>query len=311
MVLQKSSLDRIARNLSKSKFELGAVAIQFCYIFINLTVYFCFVSDLSKNRFSELPDEVTTFPFLERLHVYHNVIRSIPETISGLQCLSHLDLSRNQLVSLPREICHLPIQVESFVFVFCRSLAFQNEHFQVLIIANNRLTSLPDELGRMPCLTELDASCNQLTHLPPHLSDLQHLRSFLLRSNLLLCLPVDVTYLTLVRLDLRANRIASLPVELRLMKSLIDLLVDDNPLTSPPASVSDTIYFLQLSTFLFNCFNHSPPFSVNCFYLNRRDISSGKLNSDTRIEFFFLFFFYKYILHLTAIIIFGKLRNII
>lgn len=174
-------------------------------------------ADLSKNRFSELPDEVTTFPFLERLHVYHNVIRSIPETISGLQCLSHLDLSRNQLVSLPREICHLPLQV--------------------LIISNNRLTSLPDELGRMPCLTELDASCNQLTHLPPHLSDLQHLRSFLLRSNLLLCLPVDVTYLTLVRLDLRANRIASLPVELRLMKSLIDLLVDDNPLTSPPASL--------------------------------------------------------------------------
>lgn len=74
--------------------------------------YFCFVSDLSKNRFSELPDEVTTFPFLERLHAYHNVIRSIPETISGLQCLSHLDLSRNQLVSLPREICHLPLQVD-------------------------------------------------------------------------------------------------------------------------------------------------------------------------------------------------------
>lgn len=177
-----------------------------------------FFSDLSKNRFSELPEEVTTYPFLERLHAYHNVIRSIPDTISGLQCLSHLDLSRNQLSKLPRELCQLPLQV--------------------LVVSNNRLRELPDELGRMPCLTELDASCNQLTHLPPHMSDLAHLKSLLLRSNLLLSLPVDVTYLRLVRLDIRANRIPTLPVELRLMKTLIDLFVDDNPLTSPPASVS-------------------------------------------------------------------------
>ncbi|GLV37896.1 Leucine-rich-repeats and calponin homology domain protein [Carabus blaptoides fortunei] len=175
------------------------------------------IADLSKNRFSELPEEVTTYPFLERLHAYHNVIRSIPDTISGLQCLSHLDLSRNQLTKLPRELCQLPLQV--------------------LVVSNNRLRELPDELGRMPCLTELDASCNQLTHLPPHMSDLPHLKSLLLRSNLLLSLPVEVTYLRLVRLDIRANRIPTLPVELRLMKTLIDLFVDDNPLTSPPASL--------------------------------------------------------------------------
>lgn len=56
---------------------------------------------------------------------------------------------------------------------------------------------------------------------------------------MLLCLPVEVTFLRLVRLDIRANRISTLPVELRLMKTLIELFVDDNPLTSPPASVSN------------------------------------------------------------------------
>lgn len=76
-----------------------------------LTVRVSFIPDLSKNRFSELPEEVAEFVFLERLQCYHNAIRYIPDSISGLQCLNFLDLSRNQLTTLPREICQLPIQV--------------------------------------------------------------------------------------------------------------------------------------------------------------------------------------------------------
>lgn len=109
---------------------------------------------------------------------------------------------------------------------------------QILLVSNNRLTSLPDELGKMSHLAELDASCNQLTHLPPRMGELRRLQSLILRNNLLLCLPIEVTYLRLVRLDLTANRINTLPVELRDMTSLISLSVEDNPLTSPPASVS-------------------------------------------------------------------------
>lgn len=49
-------------------------------------------ADLSRNRFCELPDDVTGFPFLETLLMYHNTLRSIPETIRGLHSLSFLDL---------------------------------------------------------------------------------------------------------------------------------------------------------------------------------------------------------------------------
>ncbi|KAJ3656998.1 hypothetical protein Zmor_016034 [Zophobas morio] len=175
------------------------------------------IADLSKNRFSELPEEVTTFHFLERLHCYHNAIRYIPDSIVNLQCLIYVDLSRNQLNALPRELCQLPIKI--------------------LLVSNNNLTQLPDELNRMSQLTELDASCNQLTHLPPRMGDLRSLQSLVLRNNLLLAVPIEVTFLKLTRLDLRANRIGTLPIEIRDMGTLIDLLVEDNPLTSPPASL--------------------------------------------------------------------------
>ncbi|KOC68095.1 Leucine-rich repeat and calponin homology domain-containing protein 3 [Habropoda laboriosa] len=174
-------------------------------------------ADLSKNRFAELPEEVTEFPFLEKLHLYHNAIRIIPETVVMLQSLNYLDLSRNQLTSLPREICRLPLQT--------------------LLVAHNRLACLPDELGRMSALAELDAGCNEITSLPPRMGDLSRLRSLDLRSNMLVHLPIELTYLRLVKLDISGNRISVLPNEMRTMKSLVDFRLSDNPLTSPPASL--------------------------------------------------------------------------
>lgn len=49
-------------------------------------------TDLSRNRLCELPEDVTGFPFLETLLMYHNSLRSIPESIRGLHSLSFLDL---------------------------------------------------------------------------------------------------------------------------------------------------------------------------------------------------------------------------
>ncbi|XP_068974865.1 leucine-rich repeat and calponin homology domain-containing protein isoform X1 [Bombus flavifrons] len=175
------------------------------------------IADLSKNRFAELPEEVTEFLFLEKLHLYHNAIRIIPETVVMLQSLNYLDLSRNQLTSLPREICRLPLQT--------------------LLVAHNRLASLPDELGRMSALAELDAGCNEITNLPPRMGDLARLRSLDLRSNMIVHLPIELTYLRLVKLDISGNRISVLPNEMRKMKSLVDFRLSDNPLTSPPASL--------------------------------------------------------------------------
>ena len=67
--------------------------------------------DLSRNKFNEVPEDVTKLMFVEKLDFSNNVIRSIPDTINGLKSLTFLDLSRNQLSSLPRELCQLPIQV--------------------------------------------------------------------------------------------------------------------------------------------------------------------------------------------------------
>ncbi|XP_055376591.1 leucine-rich repeat and calponin homology domain-containing protein [Condylostylus longicornis] len=175
------------------------------------------IADLSRNKFCEWPEELTHFAFLETLLLYHNSIRSIPASVSGLFSLTYLDLRSNQLVSLPREICFLPLQV--------------------LLISNNKLTNLPEELGRMEKLTDLDASCNQIMNLPLRIGDLRSLKSLSLRSNNLSYFPREITLLTLVSLDVSNNKISSLPLEVRHMNTLVEFYLENNPLTFPPANL--------------------------------------------------------------------------
>jgi len=176
------------------------------------------LADLSRNKLVEVPTECTNYYSLERLLLYHNIIKSIPDNISSLQSLVYLDISRNQLSYLPSSVCLL-------------------QHLQCLVAHNNRLVSLPEEVGEMNKLMELDVSCNEIAHLPVQIGDLANLRSLHLRRNHLQEIPVELTYLQLTFLDLAANRLSCLPVELRFMVTLVELYLEENPLTCPPANL--------------------------------------------------------------------------
>jgi len=176
------------------------------------------LADLSRNKLVEVPNECTNYYSLERLLLYHNIIKSIPDNISALQSLVYLDISRNQLSYLPSSVCLL-------------------NNLQCLVAHNNRLVSLPEEIGEMNKLMELDVSCNEIAHLPVQIGDLANLRSLHLRRNHLQEIPVELTYLQLTFLDLAANRLSCLPVELRFMVTLVELYLEENPLTCPPANL--------------------------------------------------------------------------
>lgn len=176
------------------------------------------LADLSRNKLVEVPSECTAYSCLEKLVLYHNTIKSIPDSFSYLQSLQYLDISRNQLTYLPPSVCQLP-------------------QLQCLVVSNNRLVSLPEEIGSLTNLMQLDVSCNEIAHLPVQIGDLNNMRFLDLRRNHLQEVPVELTYLQLSWLDLSGNRLSSLPVELRFMVTLVDLHLQDNPLTCPPANL--------------------------------------------------------------------------
>ncbi|XP_059800445.1 DISP complex protein LRCH3 isoform X6 [Hypanus sabinus] len=174
-------------------------------------------SDLSKNRLVEIPAEVCYFVSLESLNLYQNCIRSIPEAILNLQSLTFLNISRNQLTTLPGHICTLPLKV--------------------LNASNNKLISLPEEVGLLRQLTELDVSCNEIQTLPSQMGNLEILRDLNLRRNHLVTLPEELADLPLVRLDISCNKVTTIPVCYRNLRHLQTIILDNNPLQSPPAQI--------------------------------------------------------------------------
>uniref|UniRef100_A0A8D0U8M0 Leucine rich repeats and calponin homology domain containing 1 n=1 Tax=Sus scrofa TaxID=9823 RepID=A0A8D0U8M0_PIG len=173
--------------------------------------------DLSKNRLVEVPMELCHFVSLEILNLYHNCIRVIPEAIVNLQMLTYLNLSRNQLSALPACLCGLPLKV--------------------LIASNNKLGSLPEEIGQLKQLMELDVSCNEITALPQQIGQLKSLRELNVRRNYLKVLPQELVDLPLVKFDFSCNKVLVIPICFREMKQLQVLLLENNPLQSPPAQI--------------------------------------------------------------------------
>ncbi|XP_061924742.1 leucine-rich repeat and calponin homology domain-containing protein 1 isoform X2 [Entelurus aequoreus] len=174
-------------------------------------------ADLSRNRLAEVPSEVCNLVALETLNLYHNCIRTIPDSIISLQSLTSLNLSRNQLGALPACLCTLPLRV--------------------LNASNNKLVSLPESVGQLQRLMELDISCNEITALPRHIGRLRALRELNVRRNLLCVLPEDLAHLPLVKLDFSCNKVSTIPVCYRKMRQLQALRLENNPLQSPPAQI--------------------------------------------------------------------------
>ncbi|KAM5329326.1 leucine-rich repeat and calponin homology domain-containing protein 4 isoform 1-T1 [Glossophaga mutica] len=174
-------------------------------------------ADLSRNRFPEVPEAACQLVSLEGLSLYHNCLRCLNPALGNLTALTYLNLSRNQLSSLPSYICQLPLRV--------------------LIVSNNKLGALPPDISTLGSLRQLDVSSNELQSLPTELCSLPSLRDLNVRRNQLSTLPDELGDLPLVRLDFSCNRISRIPVSFCRLRHLQVILLDSNPLQSPPAQV--------------------------------------------------------------------------
>uniref|UniRef100_A0A8C3XQ67 Leucine rich repeats and calponin homology domain containing 2 n=1 Tax=Chelydra serpentina TaxID=8475 RepID=A0A8C3XQ67_CHESE len=154
---------------------------------------------------------------LETLNLYHNCIKSIPEAIKNLQMLTYLNISRNLLATLPKYLFDLPLKV--------------------LVVSNNKLVSIPEEIGKLRDLMELDISCNEIQVLPQQIGKLHSLKELNIRRNNLHVLPDELGDLPLVKLDFSCNKITEIPICYRKLRHLQVIILDNNPMQIPPAQI--------------------------------------------------------------------------
>uniref|UniRef100_A0A3Q1B2X6 RING-type domain-containing protein n=1 Tax=Amphiprion ocellaris TaxID=80972 RepID=A0A3Q1B2X6_AMPOC len=109
---------------------------------------------------------------------------------------------------------------------------------KVLDLHENKLTSLPEDIGKLVALQILNVEKNRLKTLPESIGNLQLLQTLNLKGNSLSELPSSVGSLSSLRtLDLSDNNIGQLPKALAYIRTLESFTLDAAMMSYPPASV--------------------------------------------------------------------------
>ncbi|KAL5016231.1 hypothetical protein ScPMuIL_005820 [Solemya velum] len=196
--------------------------------------------DISHNRLTSCPDCVCRLCGLVSLQVAHNQMESLGDGIGDLYqlqnfttiyfyatfkifaefVLSFQDISNNQLGSLPHGLGYLTKLIK-------------------LNVSNNKITEIPPEIGCMNGLKFLDLTHNQVNSVPEDMGNLMHLEQLYIRHNQLQELPALTNCVALKELHLGNNIICEITLEhLQQLKSVSVLDLRDNKIPSLPEDIT-------------------------------------------------------------------------
>jgi internalin A len=181
-------------------------------------------------------------PLLETLDLSNNQITSLPPEIYHLTALTKLLLDNNGLTALPAEIGQLTtltlLSLDGNSITALPTEIVRLSALTTLRLSGNRLTVLPREIGRLTTLKFLTLDDNGLIALPPDFGQLTALQILTLGSNSLTVMPPELGRLTgLQTLSLLINRLTSLPPEIGKLTELEMLFLSGNRLTSLPKEI--------------------------------------------------------------------------
>lgn len=138
-----------------------------------------------------------------------------------------LDLSSSWSAANDQKLTEFPYDVLELDFL------------QVLNLANNRISSIPESISHLRNLISLDFSGNQLVEIPESFSQLKKLTRLNLSRNQLSEIPESLSQLkNLTWFDLSSNRLAKFPESADKLNRLTDLNLGFNHFSEFPESIS-------------------------------------------------------------------------
>ncbi|XP_010142449.1 PREDICTED: leucine-rich repeat-containing protein 40, partial [Buceros rhinoceros silvestris] len=176
--------------------------------------------DVSHNKLGSVPEELMQLTYLKSLLLHHNELGRLPDGFGQLVGLEELDLSNNCLTDIPTSFASLTSLVR-------------------LNLSCNQLRTLPADISAMTGLRQLDCSKNYLETVPPQLATMVSLEQLYLRKNKLQALPEFPLCGSLKELHAGENQIETINAEnLKHLNSLSVLELRDNKIKSVPDEIT-------------------------------------------------------------------------
>jgi len=191
--------------------------------------------DLSNKKIKSLPAEIGQLTNLTELNLHGNRLTSVHKELEEKELLKIIEEAdrdgRTELDLSNEKIKSLPAEIG------------QLKNLKVLDLSGNSLTWLPTEISKLSKLERLDLSSNKINVLPTEIGQLSNLQEFDIYRNELKEFPVALTYCN----KLKALRMGGeptgkcemheLPPEIRRLKELSKLDLTGNCLTRLPCEI--------------------------------------------------------------------------
>ncbi|KAJ2003700.1 cysteinyl-tRNA synthetase [Coemansia thaxteri] len=204
---------------------------------------------LRNNRLVDLPDSLAELRSLRVLNVSNNNLPAFPLVVTKIEALEDLDISLNRIPDIPNDISSLVRLV------------------RLNVMGNSLTGNLPEGLGRLSKLEELDVRQNKLQDFGVT-SELAGLKLLYTESNIVTRAHMELTSAvsvslrsnkltqchltnpahTLVFLDLSRNQLTELPADTFVHLPMLEhLVLDSNHIVSIPPSVGNLSNLVRLS----------------------------------------------------------------
>ena len=187
---------------------------------------------------SNYSEDVGSLDMLEYIDLSHNELQSLPSGIGFLTKCTKIVASHNKLVELPEEVGFLRslhmLDVTHNVLESTPSSMQELQNLEQLYLHHNKLKELP-KLKNCLHLKELLLGYNRIEELTEENIEntANQLKILDLKDNKLNLLPDEIVNLqSLERLDVTNNNLSTLPFALGTLPHIKSLLVDGNPMKS-------------------------------------------------------------------------------
>jgi leucine-rich repeat protein SHOC2 len=206
------------------------------------------------NQLTSVPASLGNIYELSDLKLGHNRLTSIPSSIitSGARIL---EIQHNQITSLP----------DVFNSGFFQFYAHNNElttipasmggkGYYMLFLNDNKISSLPDAFGSITSMYDgiLRLQNNLLTSIPNTIGSMNGLAELDLSGNQLTSLPSSMGNTSLRRLFISNNQLSALPDQICNISGLSWLVCENNQLTDLPDCITSKSYYTLMSSFNYN-----------------------------------------------------------
>lgn len=155
--------------------------------------------DISQNKFSKFPPDLTNFHLLKSLTFDQNKIESLPKDIGTLEKLENVSGNCNMIKELPLSFSKLlnlkNLSLSQNLLTNFPTVLFNLQHLDVLDLSFNKIESIPDGIGKMKVI-EMNLNKNQISHISPTISECSRLKILRLEENCLAITAVPTCILT-------------------------------------------------------------------------------------------------------------------